>query len=190
MTKSKLKEKIENKDKIKVATACLGGCSGCHMSFLDNDEYIIELLDQVELDASHMIVDHKEFSEVDIGIVEGTMTNEENLEVAEDLREKSDILLAWGDCACLGGIMTMRNFDDVDEVIKECFKEKADDKSEIPNADSIPTLLDQADPVNQYLEVDAYLPGCPPTADVIGYGFKELLKGNKPKATGLDLQYD
>jgi len=190
MAESELKSILENKDQIKVATACLGGCSGCHMSFLDNDEFIIELLKKVNLDASHMIVDHKEFSEVEIGVVEGTMTNEDNLEVAEDLREKAEILIAWGDCACMGGIHTMRNFGDKDQQIKECYVDKADDKSEIPNADSIPSLLEKAEPVNQFVEVDAYLPGCPPSADVIRYGFEEILNGRTPKASGLDLQYD
>ncbi len=177
-------------EKKKVATICLGGCSGCHMSFLNLDEYVAELLKEVDLEASHMIVDKKEIPEGDIGIVEGTVANEDDVEKAKELREKCDILVAWGDCACMGGITTMRNFSDLDEILEECFKDKADSESEIPSSDSIPSLLEEAQPLNQIVEVDAYLPGCPPSEDVIEYGFEELLKGNIPHPEGERLQYD
>ncbi len=168
-------------DKTRVATACMCGCSGCHMSFLDVDEYIKDLAEEVEFVASHVIMDAKGFEEVDIGILEGTITNEENVEVAEELRENCDILVAWGDCACFGGIMTMRNFEDVDEILEECYKEKGDEKSEMPTDDSIPTLTEKAKGIDEIVEVDAYIPGCPPSAELIKYGFEELLEGRTPK---------
>lgn len=177
-------------EKPKVATVCLGGCSGCHMSFLNVDEYLVDLLDMISLEASHMIIDEKEIPEVDIGIVEGTVTNEADVENAKKIREKADILVAWGDCACLGGIMTMRNFFDLEGLLEECFQDKADSDSKVPSADSIPELLDEAQPVNQVVDVDAYIPGCPPSEDVIKDGFEELLKGNLPKPEGEKLQYD
>jgi len=176
-------------EKPTVATACLCGCSGCHMSFLDVDEYIKELGKKVEFKASHVIMDMKEIEDVDIGILEGTVTNEENIEVAEEMREKCDILVAWGDCACFGGIMTMRNFDSVENILEECYKEKGDEESEIPSDDAIPTLTEKAAPVDDYVKVDAYLPGCPPSPEIIKYGFKELIEGRIPKLDKDKLRY-
>ncbi len=176
-------------DKTRVATACMCGCSGCHMSFLDVDEYIKDLADEVEFQSSHVIMDIKEFEKVDVGILEGTITNDENVEVAEDLRENCDILVAWGDCACFGGIMTMRNFEDVEDILEECYKEKGDDKSVVPDDESIPTLTDKAKGVDEVVEVDAYIPGCPPSADLIKYGLEELLEGRIPKLDKDKLTY-
>ena len=177
-------------EKTKVATVCLGGCSGCHMSFLNVDGYLVDLLEEVSLEASHMIVDEKEIPEVDVGIVKGTVTNETDVENAKEIRDKADILVAWGDCACLGGIMTMRNFYDLDGLLEECFKEKADSESKVPTSDSVPDLLEEAQPLNQVVEVDAYIPGCPPSEDVIKDGFQDLLNGELPSPKGEKLQYD
>ena len=145
-----------SEDKVKVGTVCMCGCSGCHMSFLDIDEYIIDLVDKVDIEASHMIVDTKyeDFPEVDVGIVEGTMTNEENVEVVEMLREKSDIVIAWGDCACLGGIHTMRNFHDMEDVLENSYVEKADSESVVPESSVVPELIDDASAADQYIDVD------------------------------------
>jgi len=177
-------------DKVKVATGCLGGCSGCHMSFLDVDEFIVDLLDQVELVASHMVVDTKEIPEVKVGILEGSMTNEENLKLAQEMREKSDILVAWGDCACLGGIMTMRNFQDIDEILEETYVGKSDEESVVPSPENVPELMDKVGPVDQYVDVDVYLPGCPPSADLIRFGLEELLAGRIPQLDPEELQYN
>ena len=176
-------------DKPKVATACMCGCSGCHMSFLDVDEYIKDLAEEVEFQSSHVIMDIKEFEEVEIGILEGTITNDENVEVAEDLREKCDILIAWGDCACFGGIMTMRNFESVDKILEECYREKGDKESKVPDSDLIPTLTEKAVAVDEVVEVDGYIPGCPPSAEMIKYGFEELLAGKTPKLDKDKLRY-
>lgn len=177
-------------NKVKIATGCLGGCSGCHMSFLDIDEYVVDLIEEVDILASHMIVDTKEIPEVDVGIVEGAITNEENIELVREIREKSDIFVAWGDCSCLGGIMTMRNFLDIDEVLEETYKGKADSESEVPSPENLPRLCDKVGPVDQYVDVDVYLPGCPPSADLIKYGLEELLAGRIPKLTKDQLSYN
>ena len=178
-------------DKIKVATGCLGGCSGCHMSFLDMDEFIVDLLDKVDIVASHMIVDGKEIPEnVDVGIVEGSVTNEENLELLRTIRENSDILVAWGDCACLGGIMTMRNFMDIDEVLEETYRDRGDDQSQVPSPKNVPGMLDQVTGIDAYVDADVYLPGCPPSAENIRYALEELLEGRIPKLSSEQLDYN
>ena len=97
--------------KPKVATVWLEGCSGCHMSFLDLDEKLVDILNKIDLTVTP-ITDFKdyEFPEVDVGIIEGGIGNQEALEIARHLRERSRILVAWGDCAVFGGINTLRNW--------------------------------------------------------------------------------
>ena len=102
--------------KVKVATAWLDCCSGCHMSFLDLDEALIGLTDKIEILASP-ITDIKNFSPVDVGIIEGSVGNEHDEEVAKDLRANCKILMVWGDCACFGGINSMRNLFSIEDVL-------------------------------------------------------------------------
>ncbi len=100
--------------KPKIATAWMAGCAGCHMSFLDIDEKILDVVKLVDITASP-ITDFKHFEQVDVGIVEGTVNTTKDEEVLRDLRAHCKILMAWGDCACFGGIVASRNpFDKAD----------------------------------------------------------------------------
>jgi NAD-reducing hydrogenase small subunit len=175
-----------------VATVCLGGCSGCHMEFLNIDHGLVDLLDDVEIKASHMIVDEKGVPEADIGIAEGVVTNEENVEVAEELRENCDVVVAWGDCAALRGIMSLRNYQDSDEMVEETYEGKADAESAAPDGetDAVPALLSDARPLDEFIDVDVYIPGCPPDAEIMKYGLEALVNGEQPEIVDEKLQYD
>ncbi|MBO3840447.1 MAG: oxidoreductase, partial [Candidatus Brockarchaeota archaeon] len=85
--------------KVRLATVWLSGCSGCHMSFLDQDEKLLELAGKIELVYSP-IADIKDFPEnVDITLVEGAVGNEEQLELLKKIRKNTKMLIALGDCA-------------------------------------------------------------------------------------------
>ena len=93
----------------RVATVWLGGCSGCHMSFLDLDERLLELAPRLELVYSP-IADAKVFPEgVDVTLVEGAVCNEEHLEMARRVRARSRLVVAFGDCAVTGNVTAIRN---------------------------------------------------------------------------------
>ncbi|MDL1891433.1 oxidoreductase, partial [Sphingobacteriales bacterium CHB3] len=103
--------------KPKVATVWLGGCSGCHMSFLDMDERLIELADKIELVYSP-IADVKHFpKDVDVALVEGAVSNVENEEMARIIRRSSKFVLSFGDCATTGNVTAMRNQFSPDEIM-------------------------------------------------------------------------
>jgi NAD-reducing hydrogenase small subunit len=175
--------------KIKLATTWLDGCSGCHMSFLDIDEAIIELSKVVEFTKSPL-TDFKEFTPVDLGIVEGAIGNVEQNETIKKLRANCRILMAWGDCACFGGIASMRNSFDVKDIIKRSFVETEgtiSDKS--ISFKEIPPLLNQVIPVNQVVKVDCYVPGCPPSAEVIKYTLGQILQGRIPVLPSEQFRY-
>ncbi|MDJ0651202.1 MAG: oxidoreductase, partial [Xenococcaceae cyanobacterium MO_188.B19] len=113
-------------NKIKLATVWLGGCSGCHMSFLDLDEWLFDLAAQVDLVYSPL-ADIKEYPEgVDVVLVEGAVANEDNLELIKKVRDRSSILVSFGDCAVTGNVTAMRNpLGDTESVLQRCYMEAA-----------------------------------------------------------------
>jgi NAD-reducing hydrogenase small subunit len=176
--------------KPRVATAWLGGCSGCHMSFLDMDERLIELADRIELVYSPL-ADIKEFPNgVDIALVEGAITNSENEEMAHIIRRNSRLIIAFGDCATTGNVTAMRNPIPLQEIQKRSYIDLADKNPLIPDEFTcIARLLKTARPIHEIIKVDAWLHGCPPTADQIWFTIDELLKGRMPNLPPVYLRY-
>lgn len=169
-----------------LATVWLDGCSGCHMSFLDMDERIIELLKLVDL-RSTPITDLKEPDEegVDVGILEGGIANSYNEEVAIKMRKRCKILVALGDCAVFGGVPAMRNFAGAEEALKRAYieTESTDESGMIPNDPEL-SVAQHVRPVSDVVKVDLFLPGCAPSADAIFYVLSELAQGRMPNVDG------
>ena len=163
--------------KVSVATAWLDGCSGCHMSFLDIDERLIELASAIDIVYSPL-VDNKIFPEqVDLAIVEGSVSSEDDLEKIKRIREHSRLLIALGDCAVTGNVPSMRNPFGTEKVLQHIYLRNAPDKI-------VPRLLARVVQIHQVVKVDAFLPGCPPPADAIYFALTELLAGRLPDMSG------
>lgn len=179
--------------KIKLCTNWLDVCSGCHMSLLDIDEELVALLEHVQL-LSSPITDLKHPPEegVDIGILTGAVSNDHQEEVARQMRERCRILIAMGDCAVFGGICTMRNFFDVEEVLRYAYTETDSTApgQKVPRSPEIAKLFPKVKALGDVVKVDLYLPGCPPPAPAIAYVLKELVAGRQPKLTEDLLTYD
>ena len=178
--------------KPKIATVWLEGCSGCHMSFLDLDEALVDILSKVDL-CDTPITDFKDFNfpDVDVGIIEGAIANEEELKIARTLREHCNVLVAWGDCAVFGGINTLRNTISKETILRRGFIEtESTVNGVIPIDKELPVLLDKAVPVNYYVNVDAYVPGCPPSPEAIAYSLTEILEGRIPVLPSEMLHFD
>ena len=177
--------------KPRVATCALTGCFGCHMSLLDIDERILQLIDLVDFDKSP-IDDIKELSgPVDIGIIEGGVSTEENVEVLRAFRKGCRILVAVGECALTGGVPSMRNVVPLAECLDEAFltgPTVVDGR--IPNDPNLPLLLDRVYPCHEVVKIDHFLPGCPPSADVLWAALAALLKGEQPRLSYGLLKYD
>ncbi len=179
--------------KLRVATVWLGGCSGCHMSFLDMDEFFIELAGLIDLVYSP-VIDVKEFPEaVDVCLIEGAVCNEDNLEILRKIRERTKVLVSFGDCAVTGNVPAMRNPfgpDNRENVLQRAYVENARHNPGVPKADGIvPQLLEQVVPVHEAVYVEYYLPGCPPPAARIKAVLVQIINGQAPLLTGPQLKF-
>ncbi len=176
--------------KIRFATVWLAGCSGCHMSFLDLDEWLIELAQQVEVVYSPVASDIKAYPEnVDVCLVEGGVANEDNLELLKQVRKNTKTLISFGDCAVTANVPAMRNMlGGSDSVLKRGYLELAEHTPQLPHEPGIvPELLDQVLPVHEVVTVEIYMPGCPPPADRIRATLEPLLRGEMPVMEGRDM---
>jgi len=178
--------------KIKVASDWLEACAGCHMSFLDIDERILELLKHVELHATPITdLKHPPEEGVDVGILTGSVGNTHQLETAKRVRERCKILIALGDCATFGGIPTMLNFFDKGEALRRGYIEtESTIDGKIPQSAEIARPLEKVLAVDEVVPVDVHLPGCPPSADAIWYVLSELIAGRMPVLEDENLKYD
>jgi NAD-reducing hydrogenase small subunit len=177
-------------DPIRLATVWLGGCSGCHMSFLDLDEWLIDLAGRVRLVYSP-IADVKEYPEaVDVALVEGAVANDEHLHLIRRIRRRTKQVVSFGDCAVTGNVTAMRNpLGPAEHVLARAYLEGAEIAAQIPSDPGIlPVLLDRVLPVHEVVAVDTFLPGCPPPADRLRSVLEQLLSGTTPALTGRDLK--
>lgn len=172
--------------KVRLASVWFSGCSGCHMSFLDLDERLLELAGKAELVYSP-IVDIKEYPEdVDVLLVEGAIGNTEQRHLLAEMRGKTKILVAFGDCAVTGNVPSLRNPIPRDELLRAVYG-----TVDIPGFEEgdVPKLLPQALPIHALVKVDRFIPGCPPSADRIWKFIQELLAGRRPELVGADLRF-
>ena len=165
--------------KARIGTCWLDGCSGCHMSFLDLDQRLVDLVQRVDIVYSPL-VDTKTLPEqVDLGILEGSISSEEDLHKAQDFRRHCRLLISLGDCAVNGNVPAMRNQFKLDAVMDRAYRENVAEHPVIPSV-SVPALFPQVRPVHGCVDVDVFVPGCPPSADAIWYVLSELLDGRTP----------
>ncbi len=162
--------------KVRVGTIWLDGCSGCHMSFLDMDERLVELSQYMDVVYSPY-VDAKEIpKDIDLFIVEGALSTDHDIKIIKEIRKNSKLILALGDCAVTGNISAMKNLFGTEAVLEKGYFDLADiNKGEYPS-EVVPTLLDKVIPLNEAIDVDYFVPGCPTPADAIYEVIKAIIE--------------
>jgi NAD-reducing hydrogenase small subunit len=165
--------------KPRLATVWLDGCSGCHMSFLDLDERLLEIGERADLVYSPL-VDAKDYpEEVDVVLVEGAVSSEEDLRKLKLVRERTRVLVSFGDCAVTSNVPGLRNPIGPQPLLARAYLENASRNQRLPS-EVVPALLPRAMPVHTVVPVDVFLPGCPPSADLIYAALNDLLAGRTP----------
>ena len=178
-----------------IATTSLAGCFGCHMSFLDIDERLLDLLEVVEFNKSP-IDDIKKFTkQCDIGLIEGGCGNSENVEVLREFRKHCKILVSLGECAIMGGLPALRNGIPVKECLEEAYLYGPsvvgnNEEKIMPNDDELPIILDKVYPCHEVVRIDYHLPGCPPTAELIWLALHAIILGDEMQLPYEVVKYD
>jgi len=176
-----------------IATTSLAGCFGCHMSLLDIDERILELIELVDFNKSP-VTDIKKFTKpVDVGIIEGGCCNSENIHILKYFRENCKVLVSLGECAMMGGLPALRNNIPIEECLREAYIDgPSTDNPEgiFPNDEELPILLNKVYPCHEIVKIDYFLPGCPPRADLIWDALLLLAAGKELKLDYETFKYD
>lgn len=177
--------------KLRIATCSLAGCFGCHMSLLDIDERLFALAQQVEFDRSPL-TDIKELGTCDIGLIEGGLCNNENVEVLRMFRARCKVLVAVGACAINGGLPAQRNALDIGQVLIDAYHTRPGlaAGSAVPDDPELPLPLAHVHPIHEVVHVDHFLPGCPPSAEAIWALLSALIEGRAPRPDPALIRFD
>jgi len=174
---------------VKVAEEWFGICGGCEVSILDIGDALLELLPSLQFVHMPVLVDHKYFGqkgekpgvpeipEADVGIVTGCIRNEENKQLAQEMRKKCKTLIALGSCASFGGIPSLANLATTSELLEKVYKgSKSTDAAEPPKG-HVPALLERTYAISEVVKPDLFIPGCPPEPSMIAEALTALLQG-------------
>jgi F420-non-reducing hydrogenase small subunit len=173
---------------VRVAEEWFAICGGCEVTILDIGEKLLDLLPSLQFVHMPVIMDHKvygqkgekkkmEIPEADVGIIAGSIRNEENKELTKEMRAKCKTLIALGSCACYGGIPALANLYKLEDLYKKVYKEsKSTNPAETPKQE-IPPLTDRVYAIDEVVKVDVYIPGCPTSPDLVVDALTALLQG-------------
>lgn len=176
-----------------IATTSLAGCFGCHMSMLDVDLVLLDLIKLVDFNKSPL-TDIKHFTEhCDVGLIEGGCCNAENIEVLKEFRKKCTLLVSVGECAIWGGVPAMRNTIPLEECLEEAYLNSMTTEpgeNTVPYHEDLPKILDKVYPCHELVKIDYHIPGCPPTANHIWKEVSKLLWGDEFSILYSEFKYD
>ena len=183
-------QKLEKKT---IATISLAGCFGCHMSLLDIDLGLLDIIELVDFNKSPLNDIKKFTKQCDIGLIEGGCCNTENIEVLREFRKKCKTLLAIGECSIWGGLPAMRNTIPLEECLEEAYLNSMTTETgeyTVPYHQDLPKILDKVYPCNEIVKIDHFIPGCPPTATHIWKAVKNILWGDQFSILYSEFKYD
>ncbi len=191
---------MSDSEKLNFAFYWTASCGGCEVVVLDIDEKILDVVEVADIvfwpcamDFKYDEVEAMDENEIDVCFFNGAIRNEENKEIAELLREKSEVMVAFGSCSALGGIPGLGNDTSKEEIFEksyistfstdnedEVYPEKSTEVSE--GELTIPELTENVRALDQVIDVEYYLPGCPTNPDIIVKAVEAIAEGNLPPA--------
>jgi len=158
---------------MKVSIVSLTCCAGCVSSLLNSGDALLDILSgDFEIVYSPTFIDLKEIPEVDLAVVEGGVRTQADENLIREVRAKSKILVALGICATHGGITTLGNIKSVRELLEKEYT--------LIDKGRLPELEDLMYPICNFVDVDYYIPGCPPMPFLIIHSIKSIVSGKPP----------
>ena len=159
--------------KPKVAFFDFASCEGCQLQIANLEEEVLGLIDIVDV-VSFREVMKEESEDYDIAIIEGSIMRPMDEVRLRHIRSTAKILVAFGACACIGGVNKIRNQWKPEEVKKEVYGD-----ADIKDNEYFDVFQTKA--VNEVVPVDHYIRGCPPNRDEIKKVITALALGKKPE---------
>ena len=174
--------KADRDAKVQVAMIGLCGCWGCTLSLLDIDERLLGLLDQIAITRSSLTDIKRIPHRCAVGFIEGGVASAENIETLVHFRENCDILISVGACAGWGGVPAMRNMVGLESCLREAYIDSptavAESGPTTPYHEDLPLLTNQVYPLHEVVEIDYFIPGCPPDGEAVFRVLDDLLNGS------------
>lgn len=173
-----------NAPKTTLSTEWLSVCGGCHVAIVDLHEKILEVLKAVEIVRSPLLMDEKDFPAADVGLISGAVRTEHDEAMAKKMRASCKTVIAFGTCAVFGGISGAAAAHSAEEIVDRVYKKSLSTENPtgiVPNK-RVPAMSPIVRPLDEVIDVDLYLSGCPPHAAFIFDALLALTKGRPPKA--------
>jgi len=169
--------------KARISTEVLSGCSGCHVSIVDLHEKLLNLVETAEFVRLPVLMDEKGFPPAEVGIVEGAVRSEHDREALVKLRNSVKTLIAFGTCAVYGGPSGIGWLYDRDTVLDRVYGSGPTNTPNDRPDGSVVKLEEGVVPVDEVVDVDLYVPGCPPHPYFIASAISSALGSKAPSLT-------
>ncbi len=169
-------------EKIRLNTDWLCDCGGCHVALVDLHEKILNVLEVIQIQKCPVLTDEKSYPEADIGILTGSIRTEHDRHAAQEMRKKCKKIIAFGTCAVYGGLHGAGLAHSREEIMDTVYRRMPTTRTDfIPDA-GVTGLTKMVTPVDEVIDVDLYLPGCPPHPQFIFEGLTALVENRETKA--------
>ena len=170
-------------EKARLSIEWLAGCSGCELGIVDLHDRLLRVLEEVNLVRLPILMDEKDYPKADVGLITGSIRTQHDIEAAHKMRESCRTIIGFGTCSVYGGPQSSGYAHTKEELFRSSFTANPTTRTNtIP--DQVPELLPGNRPLDSEIEVDVYLPGCPPHAGFIFDALQGVIRGKKPSEMG------
>lgn len=170
-----------SQEKIRLNTEWLCDCGGCHVALVDLHEKILNVLESVQIQKCPVLTDEKLYPEAEIGILTGSIRTEHDRHAALEMRKKCKTIIAFGTCAVYGGLHGAGLAHSREEIMDHVYRQSPTTRTDSIPATTVDSLEKLVTPIDEVIDVDLYLPGCPPHAHFIFEGLSSLIAGTAPR---------
>lgn len=168
-------------NKIRLNTEWLCDCGGCHVALVDLHEKILGVLESVEILKCPVLTDEKKYPEAEIGIVTGSIRTEHDRHAAIEMRRQCKTIIAFGTCAVYGGLHGAGLAHTREEIMDHVYRQSPTTRTDFIPDTSISELEKMVTPIDEVIDVDLYLPGCPPHPHFIFEALSALINNTAPR---------